>query len=224
MADAELCFEYMPRWAELAPLLLSQDPLARDDAIRQLEDKERALENFLKEKVCNATPPTPGGSGNTILETRIWGAGASSGLGWTDIALIASGDSLESHDTLITPSGGDFYASGAVTGSIGIALNDAITYTGSIRVDLEFSSGTWFWPPYVVNVEAAVSTGSDYLDLITVPVHAVLDLPLGAQDDPIYVNWRVVNNTNGELAIGDQAANGYATMHSIWQLGSPGGG
>lgn len=62
---SDLCFEFFPRWSEIMDLVTSGNQIKIDDAARQLEDKERALENFLKRKVCNA-----GGGGTPSVSWR----------------------------------------------------------------------------------------------------------------------------------------------------------
>lgn len=49
------CFEYHPKWTEIAPKLLSGDPNLVNEAIRELEDNNRYLENFLRDRVCNSS-------------------------------------------------------------------------------------------------------------------------------------------------------------------------
>lgn len=90
------CFEYQPKWTEIVPRLLSGDPSQVADAVREMEDNARFLENFLKLNICDAEI-TPGGDpfgdsvnltgdGSSIIVTPgtpydlpIWGDGGGSG-------------------------------------------------------------------------------------------------------------------------------------------------
>lgn len=62
-----LPFEYQPRWQELLPLLTSDDPLARMDALRLLEQKDRDLEEYLNK---DAPAPTGGTIATYLNETQ----------------------------------------------------------------------------------------------------------------------------------------------------------
>lgn len=52
VTPADLCFEYMPRWTEILPILL--DPSRRDEAMAMLEEKDRQLEDFIAANVCGS--------------------------------------------------------------------------------------------------------------------------------------------------------------------------